>query len=373
MLKGLSLRELGKKIADMKNASKDFIVPTDKLSMQLDEKEGGRIVPVLELFQTGEARKEIMPLAHDQIGGYLGIPGRYYDQMLARHPDLLAHNVNTWLRDKQKEAKTTSQKEAEKRMVRTIDGRARAFLSNKYQRIDNWEIVEVAMPILMGIPNVQIVSCEATDRRLYIQAVTPSVTGEIKKGDAVQAGVIISNSEVGCGSVSVSSVIWRLICLNGMKGMDKFRANHVGRAVSDSEELWSDETRRTDDKLVLSKVKDMVKAAVDETRFRKSVEKLQELAGVPIPATNIVSAVEVLAPKIGAGEAEKNGILAAMIEGKDLSAWGLINAVTAQAHTTKDYDRAVEIEAMGGAMTNFSARDWKEIVNAEPKALRQAA
>jgi hypothetical protein len=370
MLKGLTLRQLGVKIKAMREASKDFIVPTDKLSMQIEdvgEEKKTKLVPVLELFGSGEERKHIMPLAHDQLGGYLGIPGRYYDRMLADHPDLLAHNVNTWLRDKQRK------EEAEKRMIRTIEGRARAFLSNKYQRIDNWEIVEVAMPILMQLPQVQIVSCEATDRRLYIQAVTPAVQGEIKKGDVVQAGVIISNSEVGCGSVSVSSVIWRLLCLNGMKGMDKFRANHVGRAVNDSEELWSEETRRTDDRLILSKVKDMVRAAVDHQRFLKSVERLKELAEVAVKATSVVSAVEVLAPKLGASEAEKNGILAAMIEGKDLSAWGLINAVTAQAHTTKDYDRAVEIEAMGGEMMNFSVREWKEIVTAEPKALREAA
>lgn len=366
MLKGLTLRELGLKINEQRKLAKDFIVPNDRLTMDIVENTG-RLVPMLNLHGAGEENKLITPLAHDQIGGYLGIPGRYYDRMLAEHPELLAENVNTWLQTRKKN------EEPEKRMVRTMGPSARAFLSNRYQRIDNWEILEVALPILMQLPNVKIVSCEATEKRLYIQAVTPAVEGEIKKGDVVQAGVIISNSEVGCGSVSVSSVIWRLVCLNGMKGMDRLRANHIGRAVEDSEQLWSDDTRRTDDRLVLMKVRDMVKAAVDVTRFNKNIERLRELSGVEIKASSVVSAIEVLAPKIGANESEKNGILAALIEGKDLSAWGLINAVTAQAHTAGNYDRAIDIEQMGGDMLNFSPRDWKQIVEAEPAPLKKAA
>ena len=39
---------------------------------------------------------------------------------------------------------------------------------------------------------------------------------EVKQGDTVQAGIIISNSEVGLGSLSLRTFLYRLVCLNGM-------------------------------------------------------------------------------------------------------------------------------------------------------------
>lgn len=365
MNRGINLRELANKVNNIRQTTKDYIAPTDKISMTLIE-ENKVMVPVLELFQVEGNPKRILPLAHDQIGGYLGIPGRYYDRMLKEHPDLLTLNVNTWFKGKKGE-------ENDKRMVRTVSDNARAFLSNRYQRIDNWQVMEVALPILMQVPDIQIVSCECTDRRLYIQATTPRIAGEVKKGDVVQAGVVISNSEVGCGSVSVASLLYRLVCLNGMIGQDKFRQNHIGRAVEDSETLWSDDTRRTDDNLVLLKVRDMVTAAINEERFVRAVNRMKELTEVEIKGANVSPGVEVLAQKIGASDTEKNGIMAALIEGKDLSAWGIINAVTAQAHSTKDYDRSVELEQAGGMMLNFSAADWKSIVTATEKPARVKA
>ena len=54
-------------------------------------------------------------IAHRQIGSALGIPAKYYDKMRAENPELLAQNVNSWFT-------MTPQK----RMVRTLDGNARA-------------------------------------------------------------------------------------------------------------------------------------------------------------------------------------------------------------------------------------------------------
>jgi alkylated DNA nucleotide flippase Atl1 len=74
--------------------------------------------------------------------------------------------------------------------------------------------------------------------------------------------------------------------------------------------------------------------------------------------------VEELAKTIGASEAETGGILRALIEGGDLSAWGVINAVTAQAHTAKDYDRSVDFENAGGQLLELPRSDWKRILEA---------
>jgi uncharacterized protein DUF932 len=346
MLKGISLVELAKKIKANEGLKKDFIVPTDKLRML--EIKGG-----LRLEVPDQGQFPILKLTHNQIGDRTGIPSKYYEKMRAEAPQLLANNVNTWF-----------EKYPEKRMVRTLGGDARAFLSNRYNRIENEQIAGAALPVLYGIKGLEITSCEITDKRLYIQAVFPRLQGEVKKGDAVQAGVCIANSEVGCGAVSVARVIWRLACLNGMICPDgKFRAYHVGKHVEDNAELWRDDTRKADDRAVLLKVRDMVHGAFNEEVFRAQIEKMQGLTVGKITG-DPAKVVEVLASKVGASDGEAGGILRALIEGGDLSAWGLVNAVTNQAHTAKDYDRAVEFETAGGELVELPKTEWKRILEA---------
>lgn len=357
MLKGLSLTELAKKIEGNRELKQDFITDTSKLQMTVtpEEVSGGKIIsPARTLLAVGDhGRFPLLPLAHDQIGDRLQIPAKYYDRMLVQKPNLLATNVNEWLHTN-----------PQKRMIRTLGGDARAFLSNKYQRIENEEIANAALPVLSELPQVNIVSCEITERRLYIHFVVPTIQGEVKVGDVVQAGGIIQNSEVGCGSVSVSGLIWRLWCLNGAKTGEAFRRNHVGRKTEDEGEMdWADDTRKADDQAVLLKVRDMVRAVVDETRFRATLSKMQGLTEGRITG-DPSKAVEVLARKVGATEGEQGGILRALIEGADLSAWGMMNAVTAQAHTASSYDRAVEFEAMGGQVLDLPKSDWREVLEA---------
>lgn len=346
MKTGISLTALAQKIEAQRDLKHDLIVPTNKAQVAVD---GDGVV---SLKTADHGTYPILPLAHRQIAVHTNIPAQYYDRMQASQPDLLARNVNTWF-----------QAAPSNRMVRTLGGDMRAFLSDRYQRIENEEIAEAALPVLMDLPGVKIVSCEVTERRLYLHAVVPTITGEVKRGDVVEAGVIISNSEVGLGSVSVAGLIWRLVCINGMKTSDAFRRNHVGRKVEDSEALWADDTRKADDRAVLLKVRDMVRAAVDETNFRVQLSKLQALTEGKIVGSP-ERAIEVLARKVGATDGERGGILRSLIEGGDLSRWGIVNAITHQAHGVESYDRAVEFESMGGKLVDLPATEWKEILEA---------
>lgn len=354
MLKGLNLVEVAQKIERQKGEKRDFVVDTRSVEMTVERMiDEANQKSRLMLDVKGKGVFPILPLAHDQIGTRVGIPSKYYDRMASEAPSLLAQNVNHWFRDK-----------PETRMVRTLAGSDRAFLSNRYQRIENEMIAEAALPVLMDLPGVQIPSCEVTDRRLYIHFVVPTIEGEVKKGDIVQAGGVISNSEVGLGSVSVAGLIWRLACLNGAKTQDQFRRNHVGRQIEDGEELnWADDTRRADDATVLLKVRDMVRAVVDETRFRVQLAKLQGLADARVTG-DPMQTVELVSERIGATEGEKSSILRALIEGADLSAWGVVNAVTGLAHKAASYDRAVELEAAGGALLDLPSTEWRRVLEA---------
>lgn len=349
MQRGISIVDLAKKIEGNRGLKRDMIVQASKTEMTVQD-DGATALQV----DGGEAYP-INELAHDQLGQYLKVPAPYYDRMRQQAPDLLARNINTWLA-----------RSEDRRMARTLGGDLRAWLSDKYARIENEEIAEAVLPVLLDTPGLSIFSAEVTDRRLYIQATTDRVQGEVKVGDTVQAGVIISNSEVGLGAVSVRPTIFRLVCLNGMVVPDgKFSARHVGRRIDASEDLnamFSDEAKKADDRALLLKVRDVVKGSLDEALFGKTLQRMTELTERKIEG-DPAKAVEVLAQKIGATEGERGGILRALIEGGDTTGWGLLNAVTAQAHGGS-YDRAVEFSQAGGALLNLPKHDWKEILEA---------
>lgn len=354
MQRGLTLVDLAKRIEENKALKADFVHPARDVRMTVSDDHR----PQLQLPDS--LTSLIRPVAHDQIGAFTGIPAKYYDRMAELSPTLLADNVNEWLG-----------RSGDRRMIRTLAGDARAFLSDRYQRIENEEIANTVLPILMNAGKVDVVSCEVTERRLYIFATFPDLQREVKGGakvgDVVQAGVAISNSEVGLGSVDIAPLVYRLVCLNGAKIPDRrLRKYHVGGRIEEGTDLnaiFADDTRAADDKAILLKVRDVVRSTLDETAFAATVDRMSELATGKITG-DPTKAVGLLAAKVGATDEESGGILRALIEGADLSAWGMLNAVTFQAHNAKSYDRSAEFVDAGGKLLALPKSEWKEILEA---------
>lgn len=62
----------------------------------------------------------------------------------------------------------------------------------------------------------RIASCEVTEGNLYLKVINKAIRAEVKPGDVVQAGFVVSNSEVGLGSLRVEPLVYRLVCSNGL-------------------------------------------------------------------------------------------------------------------------------------------------------------
>lgn len=186
-------------------AKQDFIGPAQVFELQPD----GSTFSITHM-NTGEQETfGTTDLFHRQVGSTLNIPAKYYDQMRKLKPDLLAQNVNAWFGDRDQSY-----------MIRSMDygyGRvARALLSDRYRRIDNVEIASAVLPLFAGREEMEVVSAEVTENRLYLKIVNHRLEMAVVPGDYVQAGVVISNSEVGLGAVSVQPLVYRLVCSNGM-------------------------------------------------------------------------------------------------------------------------------------------------------------
>ena len=296
-------------------------------------------------------------LFHRQVASALGIPAKYYDIMQSQKPELLAQNVNAWLSDRENSY-----------MIRTMDyggGRvARALLSDRYRRIDNMEIASAVLPLFAGSDQYEVISSEVTENRMYLKILSRRLEMEVVPGDYVQAGVVISNSEVGLGSVNVQPLVYRLVCTNGMIVNDMGeRKNHVGRAakaVEDSFHIYSDETMEAEDKAFLLKLRDVTMAAIEEGRFAQVVGKLKESAGIPITG-KVTEVVELTGKTYGFNTDEQDSILQYLIAGGDLSQYGLSNAITRASQDVESYDRATVLEGIGWQVAAMPATQWKEL------------
>lgn len=353
MQKGLNIVDLAREIQRVQEAKKDFIAPTTKLEMVLvgdpnhddDPRE-----PNIKV--EGNGWYDINDVAHDQISQRLNIPQPYYRRMLKEAPALLTSNVNTWFKQN-----------PEKRLVRTLDNRVRAFLSDRYRPLDNDLVAGACLPILANEANLNIISAQLTDRKLYIQAITPRLTAEVKAGDIVQAGIIISNSEVGLGAVSIETLIYRLKCLNGMIASQGIRRNHVGKRIGSDDNVVADfyqtETIEADNRAFMLKLRDTLLYHFEEGNFNLQVERLRAAAEQRIEPAKINDAVEDVTKRFSLSTTEFQKVLGNFITEGELSKWGLANAVTRLANETEDYDRVVELERIGGKIIDLTPSEFK--------------
>lgn len=334
MKTGLTIQQMAQELLRQSKAKQDYLVNTGSLSLSVTSD-----APQLRVTENGLdkiAPLDIRQTAHRQLGTYLGIPQKYYELMRTDAPELLAYNANYWFSQKN-----------ELRTLRTMDGCARAFLSNRYRRIDNLDIASVTLPVIGELPEARFVSTQITDDFMYIKVVNPRLQADVVPGDVVQAGVIISNSETGLGSVTIQPLIYRLVCSNGMVINDaKTRRNHVGRAATSEEDfsIYSSETLLADDHAFVLKIKDTVRAAISEARFAQVVSRMRESTEAMLDTKQLPAIVKLASSSFGITEDESNGVLEHLITGGDFSLYGLANAVT---RFSQDVESYYDIAAIG--------------------------
>jgi hypothetical protein len=364
---GRNLTELAKEIERRADAKKDYIAPVTKLSMEVDRDNG---TPTSKLAVMNGARQlfAVNEIAHPQIAQYTGIALPYYRRMVSDDPQLLATNVNRWLHNVP----------TDRRMVRTLDGSARAFLSDRYRALENEDLAEAVLPVLLDA-DLLIVSCEITERRLYIKAVDRRIERDIPTGRAMGDGshtffdtcspaISISNSEVGHGALSIETGVYTKVCTNLAMIGSNLRKYHSGSRATVTNEVYAlltDDTRRATDRAVWMQVRDLVKGAFDQARFDATLGKLKDATKNAIPADQAVEVIERAGRHFSLSEGERKGILGRLIESSDLTRYGLHAAITRYSQDAiVTYDRASELERIGGDVIELPSNDWRALVAA---------
>lgn len=366
---GRSLQEIAREIERQAETKRDYVASTDHGVRFRTEAVNGTALPVLSLNRVGEF--PITDVAHGQIAEHVKIPKVYYDRMLREAPDLLANNVERWFN-----------KYPAVRMTRTLDGKARAFLSDKFQCLDNADLAEATLPILLD-RRLNIVSCEITERRLYIKAIDEQLFRDVPIGHKMGDGshqifetnapaIIIANSEIGFSRLTIDTGVYTKACTNlALFAKGGMRRTHVGARhplldqteVSDVESIMSDDTKRKSMAALWGQVRDVVAAAFDEKIVQQRAEQFEAAAERKIER-KIDDMMEVATTRFNLIENERESVLKHLIEGGNLSQFGLSAAITRAAQDVESYDRATELEYAGGKVLELNRTEWAQLAAA---------
>jgi hypothetical protein len=356
---GKSINELAAEITRQAQSKKDYLAPTTAL-MVVDKPEGVR----LSVADKGEF--PVTPITHGQIAEHVKVPKVYYDRMLEEAPDLLATNVNRWF-----------QKYPAVRQVRTLDNRARAFLSDRFALLDNYDFANAALPLIKE-RNLEVVSCEITERRLYLKVIDRQEfqvpvgyrmgDGSHKIFDVCAPALILANSEIGFGRLVVDTGTYTKACTNLVWFSDGgFKRTHIGArhklleetAGIDLEEILSVEAKQKTQEALWLQVRDVVASAFDKKVIEKRTERLIAAGENQISVKAIDKVTEIVQEKFGLNQTEGASVLEHLVAGGNLSQYGLHAAITRAAQDAADYDRSTELEYVGGKVLDLTRSEWE--------------
>jgi len=334
-----TLDQLVKELEQQKTDRYDVVVPGDALKVSIDV--GTNIIKMEVPNLDGSSKKHnITKFAHEQISAKTGIPLSYYDRMKTDRPELLATNINSWLPDK------------EKRLIRVLDGNVRAMLSDRYRIIDNYDILMASLEELNKIKKtgmrIDIKECSLTEAHMYIKITSPDISGEVfhyrGKTEPVEAGIIISNSEVGAGAFRVEPFINVLICQNGMIGEHKLSKIHLGKERGIGVIDWSDATLEFQDMTLWSELKDLVTGTFNAEVFNQWLDKINGVASNEIAKP--ILAVDHIIKRYDLPKAIKDDLINQFMK-ESPTQWGLSMAVTQIAQKQQDYEKQITMERIG--------------------------
>jgi hypothetical protein len=347
------LTEVERRVREVDGRSpiEDLVAPSSHLSTHSNG---------VTLLRVGEREFPMQETAQDQLATFLGIPRDYYRRLREGYPGLLDENTNTLLADQKRS-----------RMIRTLDGSVRAILSDTYRRLDIYPMLQSILPTLTG-SDLQLESCELTERRLYLKLTTPRLRGEVRVGETVQFGVVLFNSEVGFAQLGADLFSKTLSCLNGATHTDwagsGFRRRHYGVRLGGDEEagysIISERTQRIEDRAIFSALADSVEALLDREHFEELMARYRAAASRSLPRGLEGQTVRVLSNRYGLTEEEHQGVLSNLINSGDPTWWGAASAITAMSQNVESYDRASALEVVGGRVLTMQEAMWAEIESA---------
>lgn len=375
----------------------DLVVPAARLRSE----HGVLAVEALEfaeLTETGVSpgRRFFEPntVALEGLAEKLGIPTAYLRRLHAQRKDLFDANVNGWLHGDGFDAGPDARSFLLRAFVSDVEGETgigRAFLSDKFKAYDNLDVLTVALEVIgEADPEAKVITSDLSDRRMLVRVLSPNVSvpapnllagyrspfdgpgGARRAGDMVNmrssfenlrrqfgdhhfflpgdvqvhGGVALGNSEVGDGALTISPFIYLPICSNGSTLIRyTMRKTHLGAKMEEGTIDWSEQTQRLNMDLIASQTRDAVTQFMTAGFLEGVVREIDQKAGVVLSAP--METVVNVTKSLGVSEDRIQGVLDHFMRGGQLTAGGVLNAVTSFAQCIEDAEEAHAFEALG--------------------------
>ncbi len=387
-LRNAELAELATALKDHQRRAIDVVAPAHAVRMS-----GGNVVidgidPVMDDSGVTDVNGLYRPtrVGLEGIATRLEIGTRYARLCQTSNVPLLDANVNGW---------TSHESFADKkfllRLLRSddpsgdaVDGVVRAFLSDSYRTIDNFDVL---LATLSGMKQAGIVdpiiSADLTERRMVVKVTCPQIAvhapellkdyrnpfgGEkllpgwtperlaraagiegagYKPGEEpiLFAGFQISNSETGGGAFRITPRLEVRVCRNGMTIVaESTKEIHLGAKLDTGVIEWSEATRQANIQLVMAQTSDAVRKFLSPEYVTKKVTSLEKAAGLEVKPADAIEVIASVSKTCGFTQSEQDTILNMFMEGNQFSALGVMQAVTATAQTLAG-DDAYDMEA----------------------------
>lgn len=338
-------------------------------------------------------------VADEGLAAKLGINLSYLRRLREQRPDLWDANVNGWLHGNDLVGIPPDDRRFLLRLFQAGGddlGVARAVLSGSYKLIDN---LDALMATLDGIrqagAEVEFDGLDLSERRLYARVVAPAIRayapgllggyrspfgGEVyipgrawtpeqaraaaaREGRGYEpgsepivfAGFVVSNSEVGEGAWSITPRIVAEICGNGLQiTADAARAVHLGSRQEEGVIRYSADTQDKELALITARARDAVAAFLSPAYLQAKVTEIERKAGVPV--THPEETVRQVTKAVKFSDELTDAILTHFIRGGQLTAGGVMQAVTSVAQTLDDADTAHDLEANALKVMELAAK-----------------
>lgn len=386
-LRNSTLADMATLLQDQRARALDVVAPASAIGASAANLVISGTEPVLsdDGVDTGDGTYSLTASAEGQLASRLDIPVKYLRRMRTEgQPGLWDSNVNTWLR-------TTPDEDYLVRVLRTegapTAGIIRAVLSSKYRIIDNFDVL---LATLAGIKatgvEVAVTGADLTEKHMYLRVACPEVKAlapELLKGyrspfdhgavriiagnaslspdqafaaaeregqgyapgtePVVFAGFVVTNSDTGHGSFSITPRLEVQICKNGLTiAADGMRRVHLGSRLDAGIVDWSADTQQKNLDLVKAQTRDAVATFLSHDYLTSALTKIEQDAGVKV--TDPAKTVTHVAKKLLFSDDQASAILEHFILGGQLTAGGIGQAVSSVAQTITNGDDAAKLE-----------------------------
>lgn len=345
-----TIEEIANIVTQSAQTNRDISIPNSQFSLNFNGTSTS--------WKVGGEEFKSTRWANSQIFSRLGMPSKYFNELLSEDPELAAYHINRVLRQSPPEEwfvrtkigvldniiddETSGNDEVKGNIVPYIRG----VMSDKYSVLDNYKIIEAVSRILKHYASdFTIQSHCLEDHRMHIRITLPQTSKDFglttkSKNDILQVGLDIINSEVGYHAMNIIGFIWRLVCTNGMRRIEKgdtFTQRHIF----------------LDDNAFFTKCCFAIKDSV-ETGLQ-TMEQFVTLKQLAIQ--NPLQLHDVVGKEL---EFSKSVVdIAKEYWEEDSTAYGIVNSFTAAARTL-DNEKRLEMERQAGKMLMIPAKTWRK-------------